>query len=187
MSWVHCRAIRMDDDHEEGSKLNRKQHLISLYVLNYKNLRKPRWLTHDMSSSYSFPSSLSSSSSSSCLIDTSCSVQASILHWRPSMRIRKLSFHLQDMAWSLLVQPGVLPPSTAACIPKWRSEFSRMLVYFCMFDRPQCHKIMNNKKKNHNNFYHCLLCADHPPSWLHVPVHPLFWGADHGALEACPA
>ena len=28
---------------------------------------------------------------------------------------------------------------------------------------------------------------DHPPSRLHVPVHPLLWGADHGAVEVCPA
>lgn len=29
--------------------------------------------------------------------------------------------------------------------------------------------------------------ADHPPGWLHVSVHPVLRGADHGAVEVCAA
>lgn len=44
-------------------------------------------------------------------------------------------------------------------------------------------------------FYTLLPCAslcmnpsgpDHPPCRLYVPVHPLLWGADHGAVETGP-
>lgn len=30
-----------------------------------------------------------------------------------------------------------------------------------------------------------VLLSDHTPGWLHVPVHPLLWRADHGAMEVC--
>lgn len=29
------------------------------------------------------------------------------------------------------------------------------------------------------------LGLDYTPGWLHVPVHPLLWRADHGAVEVC--
>lgn len=32
-----------------------------------------------------------------------------------------------------------------------------------------------------------LLPPDHPPSWLHVSVHPVLWGADHGPVEVSSA
>lgn len=34
--------------------------------------------------------------------------------------------------------------------------------------------------------FFCLL-SDNPPSWLHVPIHPVFRGADNGAMEVCTA
>lgn len=46
------------------------------------------------------------------------------------------------------------------------------------------------KNKNKNTcllIYFFSLPADHPPSWLHVPVHPVLRGADNGAVEVCAA
>lgn len=65
------------------------------------------------------------------LVDTSCSVRASILHWRPSTRIRRLSFPRQEMVWLPLARPGALPPSTAVCTQKWRCESSRAHLLYC--------------------------------------------------------
>lgn len=63
--------------------------------------------------------------SSHCLVDTSCSVLVNTLPWRPSMKTKKLFFLPLGMAWSVLVQPGALPASTAVCTQKWRSESTK--------------------------------------------------------------
>lgn len=90
------------------------------------------------------------------------------------MRTRGQCFLLQEMY--LLAQLGVSPTSTAACTLKWRSAPGKgafqSLIKACALTL---------------RFFLSLLPVDNPPRWLHVPVHPVFWGADYGPLEVCVA
>lgn len=91
---------------------------------------------------------------------------------------------------------AVLPPTAnglvTAC-PTWSVTTINRCMHPEMKVRKQQSTLLamaglhssSNNNKTYLSFF--FLPADHPPSWLHVPVHPVFRGADNGAVEVCTA
>lgn len=99
--------------------------------------------------------------------------QATTRPWRPSMRTRERFFPPAVMVLLLRARP--MPGeqrSTTACTPRWRWEGRLHFTQLPSF----------------SSYHPVTVCfdtrgTDHPPCRLHVPVHPLLRGADHGAVE----
>lgn len=102
------------------------------------------------------------------------------------MKTREPSFLRQETGWWQPAQPGASPPSTAACTLKWRLKSSGAHLY-CWWQHG-CSVRKQPIEQNDNIYMYFLnFIADNTPGWLHVPVHSVFRGADHGAVEVCAA
>lgn len=67
---------------------------------------------------------------------TSCSVRASIHHWRHFTRIRKLCFPQEGTVWSR--SAPLAPWWTAACIQRWRWEHVVLWIGKIWHSSPTC-------------------------------------------------